>query len=331
MKHYLVIDGGTTNLRIFLTDEFGHVRFTAKQQIGAAKTAISGSNAALRLAVRECMETVLQAAGLSFANISGCVAYGMITCASGLMEVPHLCAPAQPSCFRKQLVSASFEEIAPFPITFIPGLKNLAEPVTPDNLLQMDMMRGEETEAIGFFRLASPRQSCVLVLPGSHTKLVAMDEHGAILRCMTTISGELLSALTHHTILSEAVGARFVQQEQYDREWMLAGANACRAGISRAAFSARILHTLGGLPKEKAASFLLGTVLSSDLEALKAFGMSSGELYVAGKEPLQQALCDLFQFNGFCTSPVSEDITARMGVVGALSITGWLQENPISA
>jgi 2-dehydro-3-deoxygalactonokinase len=140
---------------------------------------------------------------------------------------------------------------------------------------------------------------------------------------MTTISGELLSVLTHHTILTEAVGAAFVQPETYDREMMLAGAAACSAGISRAAFSTRILRTLAGEAHEKAASFLLGVVLAADVEALKAFDVPVSRLYVAGREPVQQALCDLFTQSGYEAVPVDASITAQIGLAGAMRIAEW--------
>ncbi|MBQ7867532.1 MAG: 2-dehydro-3-deoxygalactonokinase [Clostridia bacterium] len=324
MKHYLIIDGGTTNLRVTLVDQNGVSLAAEKRSIGAAASAAAGNNLALRAAVGDCMNALYQAKEISASDISGCIAYGMITCASGLLEVPHLCAPARLEDFRAGLVSASFDDIAPFPITFIPGLKNFSGEVGLHNVMQMDMMRGEETEAIGFAQLMKPQQDCVLVLPGSHNKLISIDQNGCLHGCMTTISGELLSVLTHHTILTEAVGGSFVQPDTYDREMMLAGAKACRAGISRAAFSSRILRTLGGLPQEKVASFLLGTVLTADLDALKAFDVSCSSLYIAGKEPLQQALCDLFNANGYQAIPVDAAVTARIGITGAMLIAGWL-------
>lgn len=324
MKRYLVIDGGTTNLRVTLADETGRALATEKRSVGAAASAMAGSNDALRQAVRSCMEEIYSASGMTAAEVDGCIAYGMITCASGLLEVPHLCAPAGAADFRAGLVSHRFEDIAPFPITFIPGLRNFSGEVGLDNLLQMDMMRGEETETIGFLQLVKPQTDFVLILPGSHNKMIAVDAQGVIRGCMTTISGELLAALTHHTILTEAVGGSFAQMETYDREMMLAGAKACRAGISRAAFSSRILRTLGGMPQEKIASFLLGTVLSADVDALRAFEAPMNKLYIAGKQPLQQALCDLLTENGLSAEPADEAVTAQIGVIGAMTIAGWL-------
>ena len=323
MKHYLIIDGGTTNLRVTLVNERGEPLAAQKRSTGAAAAAAAGSNLALRAAVRDCMQALYQSTGLNEADISGCIAYDMITSASGLKEVPHLCAPATLKDFQQNLVPVLFEDIAPFPLTFIPGLRNFSGPVGLENVMQMDMMRGEETEAIGFAQLMKPTQDYVLILPGSHNKLIAMGADGQIHGCMTTISGELLSALTHHTILTEAVGGEFAQPDTYDREMMLAGAEACKAGISRAAFSSRILRTLGGLPPQKVASFLLGTVLTADLDALKAFDVGCSKLYVAGKQPLQQALCDLLAANGYLAEAVDAAVTARMGITGAMAIANW--------
>ena len=324
MKRYLVIDGGTTNLRVTLVDEKARVLSSEKRSVGAASSAVAGSNSALRAGVRDCIHALCHTSRISHADVSGCIAYGMITCASGLLEVPHLCAPAGLEDFQQNLVTAHFDDIAPFPITFIPGLRNFSGEVGLHNLMQMDMMRGEETEAIGFAQLVKPQEDYVLILPGSHNKLISIDPKGCLHGCMTTISGELLAALTHHTLLTEAVGGQFAQPDNYDRDMLLAGANACRAGISRAAFSSRILRTLGGFPPEKVASFLLGTVLSADMDALKAFDAPFSKLYVAGKEPLQQALCDLLEAKGYSAIAVEPDITARIGINGAMTIAGWL-------
>lgn len=324
MRYYLIMDGGTTNLRVMLTDAQGNLLDCQRRMVGAAATAVAGSNQALREAARACIHRLLEAHHLRQEDIARCIAFGMITCASGLKEVAHLSAPAGYLDFRQGMVSQHFPDIASFPIEFIPGLRNFSGAVTLENVAQMDMMRGEETEALGFFHLMQPASPCVLILPGSHNKLIALDEKGNILRCMTTISGELLSALTQHTILSEAVDGKFVQDGQYDRDMLLAGAKGCEAGLGRAAFSARILRTLGHLPQEKIASFLLGVVLRSDVDALNTFvqGQENPRLYIAGKEPLQRALVDLFAHFGHSAQAVPPEITQRIGIMGAMRIAG---------
>jgi 2-dehydro-3-deoxygalactonokinase len=217
-----------------------------------------------------------------------------------------------------------FPEILSFPIHFIPGVRNFAQPVDVDNVAAMDMMRGEETEALGLWTLLQPGRACIFVLPGSHNKFICMDAQGSILGCMTSISGELLDALTHHTILADSVGGRFVDSQTYDREAMLAGLDAGDAGIGRAAFSARILCTLGNMPPEKAANFLLGVVLCTDLQAMESFplmrAMPDAPVYVAGKEPLQTALCDALAARRRVVQPIPDSWSATMGLLGAMRI-----------
>ena len=253
-----------------------------------------------------------------------CVAYGMITSALGLLEIPHVSAPAGARELRAAMREQMFEDIAPFPITFIPGVRNFAGPVNLENFSDMDMMRGEEVEAIGLHRLLAPKGAAMFVLPGTHNKFVMMDGQGRIVGCMTSMSGELLDAMTHHTILSDAVGADFVGAEGYDADYARAGARECAvSGLGRAAFAGRILRTLGGEDREKVQSYLLGAVLALDVQAMQAFAadFEAVEAYVAGKVPVRQAVCDVME--ALCAGEavqVPEEISAQMGLAGALEI-----------
>ena len=322
MKRYLIIDGGTTNTRATLTDEHLHILAHSESNVGVRLTAEDGHNRRLRDAVQTCVTQALE--GFSPTQVDGCFAYGMITSELGLCELPHLVAPVSAETLHAAAETHTFAHIAPFPITFLRGVRNLAAPVTFDNLVQMDMMRGEETEAIGLWTLLRPAGSCILVLPGSHNKFVCMDSQGCILGCMTSISGELLDALTHHTILSDAVNGQFVNVANYNRTLLLAGAAACDVGVGRAAFSARILRTLGGKEPHEVANFLLGVVLRTDEQAMQHFSlmqaMPDAVVYVAGKEPLQTALFDLLTAYGRTAHAVPQESSAAMGLAGALRI-----------
>ncbi|MFR8903943.1 MAG: 2-dehydro-3-deoxygalactonokinase [Blautia wexlerae] len=59
----------------------------------------------------------------------------------------------------------------------------------------------------------------ILVLPGSHNKFVAVNADKEITGCLTSISGELLSAIINDTIIvpSQQTEA-FVTAGQYDRK-----------------------------------------------------------------------------------------------------------------
>lgn len=269
---FLIIDGGTTNLRVtLLSDERKPLDAIARDG-GVRHTAVDGNNGRLKAALAECIDQLLARNGLDADDVKRCVAYGMITSDMGLLEIPHVPAPASAADLRDAMRAQRFPEIAPFPIHFIPGVRNFAGPVDLDNFGMMDMMRGEETEAVGLFKLLEPETSAMFILPGSHNKFVAMSAEGKILGCMTSISGELLDAMTHHTILADAVGGAFVSPEAYDAKMAMEGARACaQNGLGRAAFSGRILKTLGKRSHAEVQSYLLGAALALDVQAMEAF------------------------------------------------------------
>lgn len=146
----------------------------------------------------------------------------------------------------------------------------------------------------------------LLVLPGSHTKFVATDEQGRITGCLTTITGELLDCITGHTIIADAVGRCFVSEDGYCREMVLRGFETGKtAGLARGAFAARILNQFGEKDKEKIANFLLGVVLSGDVQSLRGSRTlklsRENRVIVSGKNPLRRAIADVLEQDGlFC-------------------------------
>lgn len=160
---------------------------------------------------------------------------------------------------------------------------------------------------------------------------IAVDFHGRVHKTMakqlmTSISGELLDVISHYTILSDAVQHSFCSAENYDAKMTIDGAKACAVtGLGRAAFSGRILNTLGKLPTASVQSWLLGAVLAEDAKAAEAFtvGEQDSTIYVAGKPPLQQAFCDVLEtLTDMTTISVKPEESAQMGLVGALMIAG---------
>ena len=323
-KCYLVIDCGTTNLRVKLLDENKNLVDAVKAEGGVRHTSIDGHNGRLRKMLKESIDAVLLKTGHTADDVIKCVASGMITSGLGLLEIPHLPSPVSVEDMRKGMQEKVFEDIAPFPIAFIPGTRNFAGKVDMDNFGGMDMMRGEEVEAIGLYKLLAPKGAAMFVLPGTHNKFVSMDKDGKMLGCMTSISGEMLDAITHHTIIAEAVGHSFVNADEYDSEYAKAGARECAvSGLGRAAFAGRILATLGGRDKAKLQSYLLGAVLALDVQAMQSFvgDQENVEAYIAGKAPLQQCFCDVMEALAAGEAhQVPAEISGRMGLEGVLEI-----------
>lgn len=326
MSATMLIDCGTTNLRVTLVGEDGGVLAQSKRPGGVRHTAIDGHNGRLKQMLAECIAETLGQAGqpADGSTVSRCVAYGMITSNVGLLEIPHLAAPASARALHEGMKTAQFPEVAPFPISFIPGVRNFGGAVTAENFSGMDMMRGEETEAVGLFELLRPARECVFILPGSHNKFVRMDAQGRILGCMTSISGELLDAVTHHTILADAVDRAFATAEDYEAELACRGALECAAnGMGRAAFAGRILSQLGGVESVRLRSYLLGVTLAQDIAALRAFvpDVDAVQIYVAGKMPLQRAFADVAKALGIASiEEIPPEVSGQMGIRGALKI-----------
>lgn len=305
MKKYIIaIDGGTTNTRVTLWQEPGICVDMVKAEVGVRVTSMEGSNAALKAAVKGCLEQILSRNAISYDQVEGIYASGMITSKEGLVELPHLIAPAGMEDFITGLACVDLPDVCPLPIHFVRGLKNRdgAELVL-DQIEEMDVMRGEEVETLALLELFGNESGCLFALPGSHTKFVAVDAEGKMVGCISSLAGELLSAVTMNTILADAVGKSFAGPD-YSREMLVAGYRVARdTGFGRAAFSTRMLQMFITKEKQDCASFLLGAVLEGDIRAVKnskALSVNKDmKVVIAGKEPLASALKTLFEEDGY--------------------------------
>jgi 2-dehydro-3-deoxygalactonokinase len=113
------------------------------------------------------------------------------------------------------------------------------------------------------------------IWPGSHTKLVEVDEAGRILRSHTSLAGELTSALARHTLLAASLPEAL--PDVVDADACAAGASvAVRDGLGRAAFLVRIAALTGALDVNQRASFLVGAVIADDVASLARHPILAG-------------------------------------------------------
>lgn len=137
-----------------------------------------------------------------------------------------------------------------------------------------DMLRGEETEALGVLAdpgFAALRQSCLLVLPGTHSKHLSVRSE-AIVDIRTHLTGELLELLSTRSLLSVSVdwppspfgpeaGAGSEESDAF-----AAGVGAARShGLSRGLFQVRARSVLHGTGKAANSRFLAGLVIGAEL------------------------------------------------------------------
>ena len=279
----LLVDMGTTNTRLFLFDG-EKVLDTEKGAFGAGST-LSEGRAYLEERVHGLIETILERNYLSARDIPYIIASGMAGSELGIAEVPHLAAPAALSDLVEGIQTVKVEAITEIPFRIVPGVrKNNAEGEIED------MMRGEETETFGICDLMGMDRNVVLVLPGSHNKVLTLDENGAICDFATSMSGELMSAASGHTILKGAVSYEYTLDEEALRE---GAAFAKEMGLGAALFRVRVLSKRPNADADKISSFFSGAILSADAELAKEYAGQGKKVYVGGKATLRHALAIL--------------------------------------
>lgn len=296
-KFFITIDGGTTNTRVRLVD-LSSLSIVAKvsENIGAKDTRLKGKEA-LEEALIKCISRVIEEGSISSNEIMGIAASGMITSEAGLLEVQHVIAPAGLEEVASNIVEKLFERIWPKPILFIPGVKTIPKEEKGslfEQIKSCDIMRGEECESFGIIELEKIEKPAIIVIPGSHTKFIFIDENKRIKGSLTTITGELASALVSSTLLGRSL--EDLKLSYLDEEFLLNGFKMARqCGLTRSLFMIRLLHLMSESNTDQRRSFLWGALGSIDILALEKdqrfkslIDQGEANIFIGGTGPLRE-------------------------------------------
>jgi 2-dehydro-3-deoxygalactonokinase len=247
----------------------------------------------------------------------------MISSNMGLWELPHLIAPAGVEELAAGMRATVLPAVTDRPIWFVPGVKTFSGVVTLENCDQVDMMRGEEVETFGLMAQTQLTGPAIVILPGSHTKFVQLDGNNRITGSITSIAGELLAALTHNTLISNALDKSFAQR--IEPEALLSGAkHSRRVGLARACFQVRLLDLFADLTVNQKANFLLGAVLASDLAALAnsaAIPQASAlPLIIGGSSVTAQGFELLLQAENRKVSRIDDSLMRLASGLGSIAV-----------
>lgn len=264
MKHdtLICVDTGTTNTRVWLT-EGDQVIVQARATVGVRDTARDGSPARLHETLRDLIAEVRAGKPTPRAVLAA----GMITSPLGLVEVPHVAAPASLQDLIAGIERHTFPQITDLPVLLVPGVRSGPLQCAAGTIGTADVMRGEETLCIGLTALGLLPPASTLLNLGSHWKLIRLDEQARMAASVTSLSGELIHTTQTQTILASAVPAG--KPETVDEHWLQAGMREARqAGVARALFCVRLLEQRTATMAEQRMSFLLGVYLAADLDAM---------------------------------------------------------------
>ena len=325
----VALDGGTTNTRARLIHG-DRIVATARRAVGVRDAVFDPGSRPLALAVRDAIEEVTSVLGDVRPGLI--VAAGMLSSEVGLTAVAHVEAPAGIDALARGVAVRLLPEVVDRPIVFVPGVRTPPAPGV-DGWAEADVMRGEECETIGtWMRLAAgssaamahdePGLAAVFVWPGSHTKLVAVDGLGRILRSYTTLAGEMTAAMARHTLLATSLPRDL--PDEPDLAALDAGARlATREGLGRAAFLVRIAALTEALGPDARASFWLGAVVADDVAHLARHPMLDGPIpvRVGGRQPLRSLYARwLGERHAGPVIALDDEVADHASALGALAI-----------
>ena len=294
---FIAVDAGTTRTRVWLVHD-GRILARRDAVVGARDTARSRSTAALGAAMHGLVAALLDDAepGVEPRRI---VAAGMITSPEGLVEVPHVLAPAGLAELAAAAEERRLPEVSDLPFVFVPGVRTAGLPGA-SGIGATDVMRGEETLGVGLLRQSLLAAGGALLNVGSHWKLLRIDAAGRIAWSVTSLAGEMMHAARSDTVLASAVPDGPVPE--LDIAPVQDGmAEARRSGLARALFCVRLLQIGHSAGPEGRLSFLLGAFVGADLDRLEANGfLTAGEpLVVSGDEKVGGAWTVALQSRGY--------------------------------
>lgn len=303
---YLAMDMGTSSTRLWLCD--GDSLLGEKKARFGASLGLREKKEALFERLRALISELLSENNASEKDVEFLIGSGMAGCEFALCEVEHLTVPSDAYSLSEGIKSVKIPEIADFPFLIVPGLKTTLE----DKVL--DIMRGEETETLGIIEKGNLKLPSILVLPGTHNKIIEIDEKGKITDFHTTMSGEILDLTVRESILKNSLSHDFDVSEHYVH---LGAEYSQRNGVNAALFRIRTLSK-SGLSEAELSSFLYGAVIGQDLELIRKFAKGKA-IYVGGSKNLKKAYCLLLENDG--AYPLGEELSSNAVRLGLNRIT----------
>lgn len=237
-------DWGTSSFRLMVLGADGKILQQQSSQQGIASLApaqqVHYLQAQITLLDESYRDLPLLLCGMAGSSI-GLHNTGYLDCPSNRLRLAQALVPLDDNTLFARLV---------------PGVRY----ITADG--HWDVMRGEETQVLGWLAETGWQGQAQLCLPGTHSKWVNVDQ-GQITRLRTALTGELFATLKQHSIL--------VQGEQTTSEtWFLNGVERSleNPNIGHTLFSTRSLTLAQKMKPDTAASYLSGLLIGAEIQPL---------------------------------------------------------------
>jgi 2-dehydro-3-deoxygalactonokinase len=272
LEELIALDWGTTSLRAYVLGPGGRTLRQRSLPLGLMRVQERAEYAAER--DRAFDSALAEACGDWIRDIPSLpiLAAGMIGSSQGWKEAPYRTTPTELVQLSNHLTPV--QDGKSRTIYIVPGL--LQKGALPD------VMRGEETQILGALPpIHSPdyEQDILFCLPGTHSKWAHVS-HGCIHGFTTFMTGEVFSALRHHTILGKTMQEGVTDLAAFDRGASLAATEEGRAGTLSNIFSVRTLGLTGSLRPEQQADYLSGILIGHEICSMSE--MMKSKIFAAG-------------------------------------------------
>ncbi len=177
-----------------------------------------------------------------------------------------------------------------------------------------DVLRGEETQALGLFQLAEfaeAKARSLVILPGTHSKHLRVDA-GRIDDFRTFMTGELFEVLARHSILRHSVshdsGLELLSTGELLSAFRGGVEQAADLPLSAALFQVRTRQLLDSHSDASNRAFLSGILVGSELAHLRRPEFSSDPLLLCAAAPLSDCYATALEALG-----IAERLTVVSG------------------
>ncbi len=302
----IALDWGTSTLRAWRLSRSGGVLEARQQDWGIMQLPEGGFAAAFAGITRGWCEP---------GRVLPAIACGMVGSRQGWLEVPYLPTPAGLAQLAGGLATLPCGETL---LHLVPGVLEASDRAAPD------VMRGEETQAMGAVRRLGG--DALLVMPGTHSKWARLQD-GRLVSFRTMMTGELFALLCRHSILGRGQAEAAPSPASAREAAFARGVSAAHAhGAFARLFSTRALALTGGLEPGCVADYLSGLLIGEELRLAGTALSDAARIAITGDAALCERYARAFSVIGAqAPTPIPDTaldglllIAQRAGLIAAM-------------
>jgi 2-dehydro-3-deoxygalactonokinase len=301
---YALVDWGTTNLRVWLSDHAGNAI--------AHKTTADGMGTLVSDQFAGVLERVLAELGAA-ADLPVMIC-GMAGSRQGWREAPYASTPVRLADLAALSIAFESHQRA---VRILPGIAR-------KDALRPDVMRGEETQLLGL-SVAQNIHTGLICLPGTHSKWVKLAR-GAVSDFVSVMTGEFYALLRQHSILRHSTGkdAKVSAIDPNFLDHVHIGLSS-EGGLARL-FSVRAATLLNNADTAMSSAALSGLLIGTEIrDASTILSQTSGDIHIIGSGSLSALYHAALAIAGFAPHIHDGSALVRAGLLSAART----QENTI--